>query len=101
MATLLPELRGRRLKIGTLEVWQPPRQIALQPEMGDKLRVLMPLSVPSRSGVQGLRGKTRKHPLWALERECRTRPKYPSSPKPRELKWGTLGHGTQVGLHLF
>lgn len=69
MATFLPELQGRKLKIGTLEVWQQPRQIALQPEMGGKLRVLMPLSVPSKSSVQGLREKTQKQPLWGLERE--------------------------------
>lgn len=68
MATFLPELQGRKLKIGTLEVWQQPRQIALQPEMGGKLRELMPLSVPSQSAVQGLRGKTQKQPLWGLER---------------------------------
>lgn len=68
MATFLPELRGRKLKIGTLEVWQQPRQISRQPEVGGKLRVLMPLSVPSRSAVQGLRGKTQKHPLWGMER---------------------------------
>lgn len=69
MATFLSELQGRKLKIGTLEVWwQQPRQISLQPEVGGKLRVLMPLSVPSRSAVQGLRGETQKHPLWGLER---------------------------------
>jgi hypothetical protein len=39
MATFLPELRGRKLKIGTLEVWQQPRQIALQPKMGGKLSI--------------------------------------------------------------
>lgn len=72
MATFLPELQGRKLKIGTLEVWQQPRQIALQPEIGGgggKLRVLMLLSVPRKSAVQGLRGKTQTHPLWGLERE--------------------------------
>ena len=69
MATFLPELRGWKLKIGTLEVWQQLRQIALQPKMGGKLRVFMPLSVPSKSAVQGLRGTTQKHPLWGLERK--------------------------------
>lgn len=68
MATFLPELQGRELKIGTLEVWQQPRRIARQPEMGSKLRVLTASSGFSRSAVQGLRGKTQKHPLWGLER---------------------------------
>lgn len=57
MATFLPELQGRKLKIGTLEVWQQPRRIALQPEMGSKLRVLTASSGFSRSAAQGLRGK--------------------------------------------
>lgn len=51
MATFFPELRGSMLKIGTLEVWQQPRHIALQPEMGGRLRVVMSLSFPSRSAV--------------------------------------------------
>lgn len=96
MATFPPELQGSMLKIGTREVWQQPRRIALQPEMGSRLRVLMPLSFPSRSSVEGLQWQTQKHLPWELE-ETRPHYKHPSSLKLRKLKWDILGQGTPDG----
>lgn len=89
MATFSPELRRSMLKIGTLEVWQPPpRRIALQPELGGKLRVAMSLSFPRRSAGQGLRWLTQEHPLWNLEKDWDSLCKPVSFVKPRKLKVG-------------